>query len=75
MSAAAHKPTSVDLHRRECSAMADPLSLALQSAYGRAVPLSWDLLIMVGTIIASVLLNRRYRLTMHVHQLFTELHV
>jgi hypothetical protein len=55
--------------------MADPLSLALQSAYGRAVPLSWDLLIMVGTIIASVLLNRRYRLTMHVHQLFTELHV
>ena len=43
----AHKPTSSDLHRCECSAMADPLSSVLPSAYGPKVPLSWDLAIML----------------------------
>ena len=72
MTAAAHKPTNTDLHKCECSAMADPLSLALRSAYGPKVPLSWDLAIMLSDH------NRaqshriaRYRLTMRVHLLFT----
>jgi hypothetical protein len=51
MSAAAHKPTNTDLHKCERSAMADPLSLALRSAYGPTVALSWDLAIMLHTII------------------------
>ena len=71
MSAAAHKPTNTDLHIRECSAMADPLSLALRSAYGPKVALSWDLAIMLWTIIGSTGPNRRRRLTMCVHLLFT----
>jgi len=71
MSAAAHKPTNTDLHKYECSAMADPLSFALRSAYGPKVPLSWDLAIMLDTIIVSFDPNRRYRLTMGVHLLFT----
>jgi hypothetical protein len=75
MTPAAHKPTNADLHKCECSAMADPLSLALQSAYGPAVPLSWDPSIMLYTIISPTAPNRRYRLTIRVHQLFTEVRV
>jgi len=75
MSAAAHKPTSADLHRRECSAMADPLSLALQPAYGPEVLLSWDPPIMCDTITFSAVLNRPYQLTMRVHQPFTDFEV
>ena len=52
MTAAAHKPTNSDLHRCECSAMADPLSLVLPSAYGPKVPLSWERATMCGTIIS-----------------------
>jgi hypothetical protein len=55
--------------------MADPLSSALQSAYGPAVPLSWDPPIMVRTIIFSAQLDRRYQLIMLVHQLFTGIRV
>jgi hypothetical protein len=75
MSAATHKPTNTDLHECERSAMADPLSLALRSAYGPKVPLSWELTIMLSTIIGSIGPNRRYRLSMHIHQLFTQAHV
>ena len=47
MTAAPHNhPTNSDLHRCECSAMADLLSLVLPPAYGPKVPLSWDLAIM-----------------------------
>jgi hypothetical protein len=75
MSAAVDKPTNADLHICEHSAMTDPLSLALRSAYGPKVPLSWDLTIMVVPIIASFALNRRYRLTIGIHLLFTGLYV
>jgi hypothetical protein len=51
MSAAVTKPTNTELHKCERSAMADPLSLALRSAYGPTVALSWDLTIMLQTII------------------------
>jgi hypothetical protein len=52
MTAAPHNhPTNSDLHRCECSAMADLLSLVLPPAYGPKVQLSWDLTIMVKTII------------------------
>jgi hypothetical protein len=71
MIAAAHKPTNSDLRRCECSAMADLLSLALRPAYGPKVPLSWDLAIMVCTIIVSGQPDHRYRLTKRVHLLFT----
>jgi hypothetical protein len=75
MTTAAHKPTNTDLHIRECSAMADPLSLALRSAYGPKVALSWDLAIMYSTIIGSIGPNRRCRLTKGVHLLFTRAEV
>ena len=71
MSAATHIATNADLHRCEGSGMADPLSLAVRSAYGSKVPLSWELTIMLGTIIALIARNRRYQLTMFVHLLFT----
>jgi hypothetical protein len=52
MTAAPHNhPTNSDRHRCECSAMADPLSLVLPPAYVPKVPLSWDLAIMIITII------------------------
>ena len=52
MTAAPHNhPTNSDLHRCECSAMADLLSLVWPPAYGPKVPLSWDLAIMATTII------------------------
>jgi hypothetical protein len=52
MTAAPHNhPTNSDLHRCECSAMADLLSLVLPPAYVPKVPLSWDLAIMIITII------------------------
>ena len=53
MTAAPHNhPTNSDLHRCECSAMADPLSLVLPPAYVPKVPLSWDLATMCGTMIS-----------------------
>ena len=52
MTAAPHNhPTNSGLHRCECSAMADLLSLVLPPAYVPKVPLSWDLAIMIITII------------------------
>jgi len=52
MTAAPHNhPTNSDRHRCDCSAMADLLSLVLPPAYVPKVPLSWDLAIMIITII------------------------
>jgi hypothetical protein len=58
MTAAAHKPANSDLCRCECSAMAAPLSSVLPPAYGPKVPPSWDLTIMVFTIISLACPNR-----------------
>jgi hypothetical protein len=53
---------------------ADPLSLALQSAYGLKVALSWDPAIMLNTII-GYRTGSSISVTVRVHVLFTWNHV
>ena len=53
---------------------ADPLSLALRSAYGPKVPLSWDPAIMLNTII-GYRTESSIPVTMRIHMLFTWNHV